>query len=366
MLKRSIPKAYSYFNKNGSVPISSYYKFEFWETPVLFIETYGNDFLKENIALLLAIATWIPYKLCLQNNKQPNKILKGIHYTFRWNMFVSYLIGDLTPFLVQIILQFKEVPFVTNDGYTIFSTSMSVLVLFTYGVVFTAGIYQINRKRLQVPDYMIQAKQKLKEKIEKDKFPESLEVLTENLKDDSLFDRNFLLITKLEDIILSMNYVFMQEMPLAQCYIYTLITGFWLLMVLIGKPFSSRSAFIVIVFNESMKLLLGIFAIVLTTNDAADFLTPDMGLTLGSVMIWTVIGTLGVNTLIAIALLLSSIHELIKKCRERIQQKKKAPQREQNRQRQRPRVRDGHESDMSLDRTSGHNSSILISKYPNS
>ena len=150
MLKRSIPKAYSYFNKNGSVPISSYYKFEFWETPVLFIETYGNDFLKENIALLLAIATWIPYKLCLQNNKQPNKILKGIHYTFRWNMFVSYLIGDLTPFLVQIILQFKETPFVTNDGYTIFSTSMSVLVLFIYGLVFTAGIYQINRKRLHL------------------------------------------------------------------------------------------------------------------------------------------------------------------------------------------------------------------------
>ena len=356
-----LPNVYSYLNENDSVATSNYYKFQDWETPVLFIERYGDGFIKQNIAFVLAILTWIPYKLCLQNNNRPNKILKGIHYTFRWNMLVSYFIGDFTPFIVQITLQFKEVPFATSDRYTIFSTSVAVIVLVTYVLILGVGIYQINRKRLEVPRYMKQARRKLKEKIEKDKYPESLEVFTESLKDDSLFDKNFLLLTKLEDIILSLNYIFMQEMPLAQCYIYTLVTGFWLLMVLIGKPFTSRSTFLAFVFNGSVKLILGLFAVVLVTNDSADFLTPDMGLLVGSVMIWIVIGTLGINTLFAGFLLLYYIYEVIKKRQERMK-KKMAPER----QKQKRRASPANESEMALEGPSNSNSTISNVKYSNS
>ena len=373
-----IPNVYAYLNDADSVATSEYYKFKEWEEPVLFIEKAGDGFIKENIAFILAVLTWIPFKLC-SKSKKLKKIMETIHYTFRWNMLVSYFIGDFTPFVVQIAIQFREAPFATSDRYTIFSICISIIVLLSYVIIFGVGIYQINRKRLQVPEYMEEARQKLEEKIEKDKFPESLEVFTQDFKDDSWLDKNFLLITKLEDIILSMNYVFMQEMPLAQCYIYTLITGFWLLLVIVTRPLSSRSAFIILVFNESVKLLLGIIAVVMTTNDSADFLSPEMGLTVGNVMIWTMIVTLGINTLIAVVLFLYSIYELIKNCREKCKQKKKkAPQREQEKrenrlqerqrkqqhQQRRQRVRGVDESDMSLDPSpSGHTFIISTVKY---
>ena len=373
-----IPNVYTYLNDGDSVATSEYYKFQEWEEPVLFIEKAGDGFIKENIAFVLAILTWIPFKLC-SKSKKLKKIMEAIHYTFRWNMLVSYFIGDFGPFIVQIAIQFREAPFVTSDRYTIFSTSISIIVLLSYVIIFGVGIYQINRKRLQVPEYMEQARKRLRQRIENDKFPESLEVFTEDFKDDSWLDRNFLLITKIEDIILSMNYVLMQERPLAQCYIYTIITGFWLLLVIVTRPLNSRSAFIIFVFNESVKLLLGIIAVVLTSNDSADFLSPEMGLIVGDVMIWTVICALGINALIAVFLLLHSIYEFIKNCCEKYKQKNMALQREQekreeqeqerqrkrnHKQQQRQRVRGVDESDMSLDPSpSGHTFIISTAKY---
>ena len=56
------------------------------------------------------------------------------------------------------------------------------------------------------------------------------------------------------------------------------------------------------------------------------FLSPDMGLTVGNIMMWTVIGALAINTLMAVVLFLYSIYEFIKNCREKCK-KKEASQR---------------------------------------
>ena len=60
------------------------------------------------------------------------------------------------------------------------------------------------------------------------KFPKTLLAYyySRQFKGEVRFDRNFLLIAKLEYVLLSLNYIFMQDMPLAQCYIYTIISGF--------------------------------------------------------------------------------------------------------------------------------------------
>ena len=160
---------------------------------------------------------------------------------------------------------------------------------------------------------MKDARKKLCARIEKDKFPESLTILTQEFKGEVGFDRNFLLIAKLEYVLLSLNYIFMQDMPLAQCYIYTIVTGFWLLMVIIGRPLKSKAGFIIFVFNQAVRLVLGIFAVVLATNDSIHFISPDMMIIVGTIMIWTVMGTLGINNLFSVGCALYSIYESIKK-----------------------------------------------------
>ena len=263
-----------------------------------------------------------------------------IHYTFRWNSVISFFAADLTPYMVQITLQFKEAPFVTNDGYTNFSTSISVIILITYLTIIAVGLFQVNRKRLQVPDYLGEAKQKLKDRIDREKFPSSLTIYIEDFKIESIFDMNFLLIAKLEDIILSLNYVFMQTAPLAQCYIFTVITGFWLLMVIIAKPFRSRLATVILLFNESVKLGLGIIAIVLATNETKYFIDPDMMLTVGEVMIWTIVGTFGINTLISIGCALHAGYKICKICWKLIKRKKPPQKTKQTRITDQTRVTD--------------------------
>ena len=79
----------------------------------------------------------------------------------------------------------------------------------------------------------------------------------------------------LEYVLLSLNYIFMQDMPLAQCYIYTVVTGFWLVMVVVGKPLKSKAGFFIFVFTHAMRLVLGLFAVVLATNDIVHFISPD-------------------------------------------------------------------------------------------
>ena len=313
----TIPNVYAYMNENENVAISTYYKFGEWKTPVLFIEKYGQQFIKENIVFILVIVTWFPFRLCKKKGNKKPGIFDKIHYVFRWNLLISFFAADLTPFLVQIGLQFKEVPFVSADGYTILSTSISVIVLFSYFLIFAGGIYQINRKRIDVPEYMKSARRRLESRIEKEKFPLSMAIYTQEFKGEVGFDRNFLLIAKFEYVLLSLNYIFMQDMPLAQCYIYTIVTGFWLMMVIIGKPLKSKAAFIIFIFNQAVRLVLGIFAVVLAENDLMYLLSPDMMLIMGHIMIWTVIGALAMNNLLSIGCVLYSIYENIKKRRKR-------------------------------------------------
>ena len=53
-------------------------------------------------------------------------------------------------------------------------------------------------------------------------------------------------------------------------------TGFWFLMVIIGRPLKSNRGFIIFVFNQAVWLVLGLFAVVLATNDIVYFISPDM------------------------------------------------------------------------------------------
>ena len=65
---------------------------------------------------------------------------------------------------------------------------------------------------------MKDARKKLKARIEKDKFPESLTISTQEFKGEVGFDRNFLLIAKLEYALLSLNYIFMRELYFSAKY----------------------------------------------------------------------------------------------------------------------------------------------------
>ena len=58
---------------------------------------------------------------------------------------------------------------------------------------------------------------------------------------------------------------------MAQCYIYTIVTGFWLVMVIVGSPLKSKAGFVIFVFNQAVRLVLGIFAAILATNDSIYF-----------------------------------------------------------------------------------------------
>ena len=307
-----VPNIYAYISGNNTAPTSNYYKFADWQTPTVFISKYGDDLAKIDVAFLLLILTWIPLLLCSKKTRIIG-ILKKINYSFRWNLLISFLCGDFMPYLVHITLQFREAPFITRDPFIITSTCMSILILVSYLVIFSVALYQINRKRLKIPKYMSEARRKLKHRIKKEAFPKSLEVFSEEFKDDTAFDRNSLLLFKLKDLILSMNFIFMQEAPLAQCYIYTLITGFWLLMMMVGNPFKTKTGFAIYVFNEVVKCLLGVIAIVLATNDSVNFINQNSLLILGEGMIGIILGTLAINVLVAIGCLGATIYQLIKK-----------------------------------------------------
>ena len=108
-----------------------------------------------------------------------------------------------------------------------------------------------------------------------------MNVSAKEFKNESVFDRNCLIILKLEDIILSMNYIFMQSMPLVKCYIYTAITTLWLLMMVIGSPLKSKVSFVIYVLNKLLKLRLGIITVVLTTNKSASFISADTTMLMG-------------------------------------------------------------------------------------
>lgn len=106
----------------------------------------------------------------------------------------------------------------------------------------------------------------------------------------------------------------MQEMPLAQCYIYTLVTGFWLLMIVVGNPLKSRIAMIIFVLNSAIKMILGIIAIVIATDELKVFLNQDSSLMIGSAMIWLIVINLGLNTIISVGIVVTSLYHVGKAC----------------------------------------------------
>ena len=101
------------------------------------------------------------------------------------------------------------------------------------------------------------------------------------------------------------------------------MTGFWLLMIVIGKPLKSKIGMIIWVLNSGIKLVLGVFAIVMVTNELNDSLDQDTGQLIGTVMIWIIVENLGLNTIISIGIVLHSIYQVGTNCCRRGKKKTK-------------------------------------------
>lgn len=160
-----------------SIAISGYYQFSFWSTPIVLLERCGRLLNKELVSLLLCFLTWLPVLICKNKDETPkSKIFTKLHYTVRWNLVITFFVGDFSVLILQTMIQFHEVSFQELDAFSILSIVVTILILIAYALIIGFGIYQVNKRRLEIPSYMTSALKQLKKKIEKEKFPESLAV----------------------------------------------------------------------------------------------------------------------------------------------------------------------------------------------
>ena len=321
-----IPNLFMHLNNGEETPTSTFHKFGYWKTPILLLERCGDGLSKQIVTLILIIFTWIPALIYKRKDKNPSFFLK-LNYIFRWNLLISFFLGDFTFLILQTMLQFHEISFQNMDTFSILSITATFLILVTYALIFGIGAYQVNKKRLEIPFYMTSARKKLQKRIEKDKFPPSLAVFKDELNDDHFLDKNFLFVLKFQDFLNCLNYFFLQEAPLAQCYIFTLLSGFLMLVIVILRPFPSTLNFVAILFNETGKLLLGIIAIMIaTTFQSGQYLSQDTTLIVGKVMISMVLAIFGGNLLIALYGLGVQLYQCISRKRKENRKKERKAQ----------------------------------------
>ena len=302
-------------DNNNVATTSTYYKFSEWNTPIVFLDKCGDGLAKQIVALALCLLTPLPVLFCLKkdDSSKMERFFTRLNHIFRWNMVISYFLGDFTTLIVHIMVQFQELSFSNLDNYSIASVVVSVLILTAYAIIFAVAAYQVNKKRLTIPYYFTSARKKLKKRIEKDKFPVSMAVFQEEYNEDNRFDKNFMFVMKFQDLLVCVNFFFLQRAPLAQCYVYTLLIGYLIIITLIVRPSKSLLSMIGLLFNEFGKLVLGILAIIIASDkQTGHLLSQDMMLVIGKAQIYTVITIFAGNIVLTLVIIGGEILKLIR------------------------------------------------------
>ena len=306
-------------------------KFQEFELSACFLENSGHLLNKEALALVLTAISWFLSWL-LKGHTRLSKPIIYVRTVLTWNTLINYLLEDFKELTLVAILDLyqpaSERRRLSNFDESVgsrFSNVIAIAILVTYVAMYAFFGYLLNRKRKPDPpssatsspsrSNILQDQNKYDKhrqpiaEIERTKeekeskwveVPRAFNSISSELKNDSWFSRNFLLIFEFSSLLTVLNLVFLQDHGTIQAINYFAINLILLILVVfVYKPFESQLQTRLFAINFFSRLIIGILAILIGAS--SDYLSNDqIGLTLIALTVTTML----INSLVSIWLIL--------------------------------------------------------------
>ena len=330
-------------------------KFADFEISTCFLVNSGDALNREALALGLIAMSWTLSWL-LRNQGRLAKPFISMRTVHTWNTFINYFVSDFKEFILYSLLDLSQQQLShhrrlseqdADDDDTgeksgsRFSYGMSIVMLISYFAMFVFFGFLLNRKKKkrntppdvttlsrtpsrgrilpesdQLDDSPVHKQSQNKDGKAEDQeqgskwmeVPQAFNCISSDLKNNSWFSRNFLLISEFGGFVTVVSLVFLQGNGTLQASFYFGIALILLMFVLIYKPFETKLQTIVFAFNYISRLVMGAFAIVIGEK-------PDEGSTesIGKALIGVTLATTAINTLVAVFMIFQMIRDICRK-----------------------------------------------------
>ena len=306
-------------------------KFQEFELSTCFLENSGHLLNKEAFAIVLIALSWILSWL-LKSHKRLAKPIIYVRTVLTWNTMINYALEDFKELILVAILDLYERPserrrlseHVSSVGSR-FSYVIAVIIIVAYIAMFAFFGYLLNRKvkrnlssnitsqtRGIDGDLQGQSEQSGSQNQEKGevpepekwmKVPQAFESISSELKNDSWFSRNFILILELSGFLSVLVFLFLQDHGIVQAVLYLVINLILLILVVfIYKPFELKLQTRLFAMNFLSRIVMAVLAIFIGARPD-QFSNEQFGL----VLIILTVATILINSSISVWLLIKMI-----------------------------------------------------------
>ena len=328
-----------YQNMNCSNP--ELVKFEEYELSSCFLENAGDSLNKEAIALGVTALAWI-FSWLLKNHSRLSKMFISIRTVLTWNTFINHFVSDFKEFILYCLLNLTQQSSdhrrleeseeqddngeVCDELGSRFSYALSIIIIVSYLVMFGFFGYLLNRKKKKNHSSRSLSRNKIlpvqgnpsippneetNETEEEGKWmavPRAFNSISSDLKNDTWFARNFILIYEFSGFLIVVCLVFLENHGTLQAGIYLGITGSLFILVLYFKPFETKFQTIHFAINYILRILMGMLAILI--GEMPDQVSTEAH---GLALIGLTLTTIAINTLVSVWVLFQVIRPLLMK-----------------------------------------------------
>ena len=311
-------------------------KFQEFELSTCFLENSGHLLNKEAFAIVLIALSWFLSWL-LKDHKRLAKPVIYVRTVLTWNTLINYALEDFKELILVSILNLYERPSkrrrlneIASSTGSRFSFVIAVFIIFAYMAMFALFGYLLNRKVKREPpsdtkippssiafddlqdqskkngndnEKQIQEKNEIRETEKWMKVPQAFESISSDLKNDSWFSRNFILILELSGFLSVLVFLFLQDHGIVQAVLYLVINLILLILVVfIYKPFELKLQTRLFAMNFLSRIVMAVLAIFIGARPD-QFSNEQFGL----VLIILTVATILINSSISVWLLIKMI-----------------------------------------------------------
>ena len=315
-----LPNPYGRFSNDKGVKNSNIGKFKEFDFSTVMLENSAEDLDRELFALALVIVLYVLLIVFGKNERVANKIRK-FYNIFHWKTFLSFYIADFPDILLSSLVQAKENT--SYGGYSSYSLIVSYTIILSSPVFLFLFVYYLNRKsyrRNQIADETeLESQAHASNQSRWAEIPESISLITEDFNQNCRFNRNFMLVMIIENVLVDFLLVFLQDYGLVQAILYTLIVTCYIGLAVKYRPFKQGFQRTIFFINQSCKFIMGIFAILYGIHGVNGFLDSNSQNWIGYTLMGLILTAIAANAIIAIAV---TLREIATWCKEKKQKQK--------------------------------------------
>lgn len=274
---------------------SSYYRFGTFEDPVLFLDNAGGSLAM----ILISVAVVFCLKLLVFIFKKL-KATTFTHYlskilaVFEWDNTLSYFVGNQTDFFCAWMVQLSQP---TYDTYGSINFALALFTAVTALVVclLLCRIIHKHWNQKQVLEYSVTDTHNSNAQ----RYPKFNFLWGAN-HGESVFSRYFILFQIAKNGLMVAVIYFLPQAPFVQSYLLTLLSTTFFIMIAVQKPLTGMLQLAMLLLNEFLLALEGGILMIFAVNKRLGCLDFASAMNLGWALVGLIIGTLGLNTLLAL------------------------------------------------------------------